>query len=323
MDKKYIWQYLFAVILILFSLIFVLKNNNFKALSGVSLFDVLVSVFIALVIYSVSGLQYLFLLRRYNQTKLNLSDIFLLPIAMNLWSFIIPFQGALLYSTAILKFKYKIKTAESFSINIYSYLITIFIAGLIGMFFVIRDKMFFSTISIISLLFVLNPLIIFLLNALFQRWHIRQNNILFKIQQFLFAVVHNTKLLYEDLRTTLMVVLINIVHTLLSVIWYYWVISIFKINLSAISVIMLALLAKVSLILRLTPGNLGIDQLASGGLVVLLGGRAVDGVLVSLFITFTTILIVFSLGVLSTIYNMKYFQATDFKSIIKSLLKST
>jgi hypothetical protein len=82
---------------------------------------------------------------------------------------------------------------------------------------------------------------------------------------------------------------------------------------------MLTLIMQLSTIFRFTPGNLGVEQIVSGGVVVLIGGQMGDGILLSVFVTVTTMIMSISLGGISTLYNMKYFNVRNFHSLIQSL----
>ena len=84
------------------------------------------------------------------------------------------------------------------------------------------------------------------------------------------------------------------------------------------SIIMLALILRASLILRVTPGNLGIEQLVSGGILHVLGGKLGDGISISLFTKITNLILVFSIGSIANFYYMKYFRLDidRFKALI-------
>lgn len=319
MNKKGLASYCIGILLIYIVIRYFLSHDYLEIVKRISLYDLLIALLITLLIFYISGVQYFYILKKFFNKGINPTDILLLPISMRLWAFIIPVKGGLLYSTAFLKFKYKIKVTEGFSISIYIYWVSLFLTGVIGLFFAIKNNMVLSLISFVSLLFLLSPLVIVISTLILKKIPIHNHPLLHNLQKGLSSTVHNIDSLWKDFKTTITILCITILHTLASILLYYWANIVFGLSLSILSIIILTLVMKLSIIFRFTPGNLGVEQLVSGGVVAILGGKAGDGVLISLFVTLTTVIIAFSLGTLSTLYNMKYFNADNLKTLLRSL----
>ncbi len=78
---------------------------------------------------------------------------------------------------------------------------------------------------------------------------------------------------------------------------------------------MMALIMRLSILVRIIPGNLGVQEWFSGGSFYLLGGNLDDGLMIALFIRFSALLITFSVGIIAFIGNMKYFKFKEIRKL--------
>jgi hypothetical protein len=315
---KNILIYLFTFILILLVVSIFVTDEQINLLKKISNFEISVSITIALAIFSVSGFQFSYILKRTTGVGLSIIDRITFPISRNLWSYLVPFQGSFAYSLVFNKFKYKVKLIDGFSINLYIILFNFFFTGIIGLYYSLTlVKRPFLTF-ILSFLFAVSPLLLILANIIIKKIKIPEK-IIFK---FLFLNIQKAASsisnLFKDFNFTINILILNIIHTIVTTLWFYWTVCIFKLNIDFISVILLALILKTSLIFRLTPGNIGIEQLLFGGIFFLIGYDPKTGVLISLFHKSITILLSFSVGVLFTLINLKYF---SLKKILDSIKK--
>lgn len=316
--KKYIISYLLAFILIyLIFKIHILENFS-DTISRVTIFDLLVAAMISLVMYLISGIQYAYLLSKIYKIKLSFLSMMLLPTSIGLWGYIIPSHGGFMYVTALMRYKYKIPISEGTSISIYLYFLSVFLAGAFGMCYAIFKGFYYSVFLLVSCLLMVSPILLIIFGSILNRLSFR-NKFLQKIRNFVVLVVNNTGLLWSDIGATIAVLLLNVVYLAVSVFWYYWATVVFDIKLPFVSIIMLPLIMRLSLVFRITPGNLGVEQLFSGLVIYLFGSKAGDGVLISAFNSLASIIIVFTFGILYTLHDLKYFHAKNIISLLKTL----
>ena len=152
-------SYLAMIILLVIVFGVFIRKNEIELLCRIDIFSFAVLIGFTIVFYMVGGLQY-YALRDMYGINLEKKDILLLPVAMNLWSFIIPLQGSAVFFMLFLKHRHKVKISDGLSITIFLYLVTIFFAGLVGIVFAIIYNLTFSLFSLISLIFLLNPLLV-------------------------------------------------------------------------------------------------------------------------------------------------------------------
>jgi hypothetical protein len=313
---KNIIIYIVTALLIYFVISHYISAEQIELLKNVSFFQISISILIALMIFTVSGNQFSYILYKSTKTKLSIPDRIGFPTARNLWSYIIPFQGSFAYSLAFIKFKYKVNLKDGLSINIYLLLFNFFFTGFVGVYYSLQSNELPVIFLIISIFLLSIPFLIIIFDMILKSFKIPES----KIFKFLFdnisKVSSGISLLWKDLRFTTNVFLFNIVHTLVTITWFYWTVHIFNLEIDLISIIFLALILKVSLIFRLTPGNLGVEQLIYGGIFALMNYDPKIGVLISLFHKSITIMISLSIGSIFTFINFKYF---SFSTVINSL----
>lgn len=316
MVKKYIISYLAAIILLVIAVRFLLPEGYLSLMSRISPYNFTIALFLTFLGYCISGMQFAYVLKKYYQTSLSPVDVYFLPIAMILWGYIVPIKGGLIYSVAFVKFKYHLEMTKGFIISIYIYLITIFLTGIVGLLFAVTKHVLFSPITFVSIAFLSSPAILIGLDKIMKRIPLRQRGLLKNIQTNIQLIVSSINILWENIPITINITALNILHAIASVLLCYWITIIFNLSLSVLALVVLVFLIKSALIFRVTPGDLGFMQILAGFVLSVLGGRISDGVILTLFITFTSFILAFTAGLIFTLYNLKYFTLEDIRETI-------
>ncbi len=237
---------------------------------------------------------------------------------MNLWGFIIPFQGSFLYLVTFMKLKYKSSILNTTYIYAYLFLLSMTISGFLGVFFFIKYNSVSILFLILSVLLLINPIIIIYLNKLLQKFEPRKSCLIIKIKHDIEQIVNNLGTLIKGKYVVLTIIGFNLLSTFIYAIWSYWVALEYNINITFLAILIMTFLLKITMLMKFTPGNLGLAQFATGGIIVLLGGKAADGFLISLFQSLTYLITAFSLGIIFTINNFSYFSLSELKNMILS-----
>ena len=128
-------------------------------------------------------------------------------------------------------------------------------------------------------------------------------------------------LMMGNIRSTIFILLLVLLSILIYILWVYWSAKSFGLNMSLSSVIILALVLRLSVIARFIPGNVGIQELISGATTTMMGGNIQEGILIALFIRLTALVIAIVFGLYSLIRNIDIFKTeslfklwSDFKT---------
>jgi uncharacterized membrane protein YbhN (UPF0104 family) len=288
----------------LFCLMIFIDLKDLRILFQVSFFSIFISCLFAIIIYLISGVQYYFIRKQFG-ISLEHKDILLLPIVGNLWSFIIPFQGNLMFTTIFFKKKYKMDVGESFSISIYLYLITISFTGIFILIYSIVNDIFYSWVSLISILMIINPLFLILTNLIFKKITFIKSKFFIKLLNFINSIIESTNKLWLNFKFTILMFLLDILKIAINILWFYWISKSLNFNLSLLSVAIMSLVMTISIILKFTPDNLGVAQFTTATFVSLIGGDPNSAALITLFASATALIVMLIIGVPGNVYYFK------------------
>jgi hypothetical protein len=238
--------------------------------------------------------------------KLSLIDMVAFPLSRNLWGYLLPFQGAFIYSLLFCRYKYSVQMSKITSVNIYIVIVNIFFLGLLlfYIFFSNSDRNYIiGTIGLLCLLFP-----VFFVIASFYSEKIPQYNcmVFVKIRKILISILNDMSALIKNSSFFIKIVIINLSHFLVSFFWFVWVAKTLALELSVISILTLVIVLKILVVVKITPGNLGIEQLVSGGVVSLFSLNSADGIIISAFTKIFSLLLAFGLGSFFTLKNIVF-----------------
>ncbi len=310
--QKNIVSFVLTVTLLIIVFIWI-DTSKLRILKEVSFLHLLVSLTFALLLFFLSGFQY-YLVRKQFGISLQLKDILLFPVVMNFWGYIIPIQGSLIFRTLFFATKYKMRFADSFSISVYLFLITLCFSGVFGLLLAINNDLLFSWLSFFSVFFLINPLLIWMAHKLFEKTGDTKIKLVNKAKEFLHSIIQNTHTLNKSLNFTLSVVSTSIAKLMIHMVWFYWISVSLGFGLSILAIGFISTIMNVSLIFKVTPGNLGIAQIIVGGFMGLAGAEPDQAILITLFATANSMFLAFTLGVWG---NYHYFKTLRFEKLLR------
>jgi uncharacterized membrane protein YbhN (UPF0104 family) len=311
MSKKII-SYLIGLSLIVLSLYLVIKQEKYHSLlNQITFYDFLISIAITLIIFFFTGLQISYLTNKQYNISLKKEDYFLLPIIMHLWSYIIPFRGGLIFSSIFLNQKYKLKLSHGISIGFYTFFISLILTGIYGLYFSIENHS--MVLFVVSIFLIAGPLFVFLANLLLKKLNFK-NKFIERLKVFIENIFNNLSSFFNQWTTNFIVFAIIFSSILVYVLWFYYGSYSLGLDYSFSQIILVALITRLSVITRIIPGNMGVQELFSGGALVLAGGSLSDGIVISLFIRLSALIIAISAGILGMLINRKYLSYKQFKS---------
>lgn len=310
-----ILSYLAMIVLLVIVFCVFIRKNEIELLCRIDFFSFVVLIGFTLVFYMVGGLQYYVLKDMYG-INLEKKDILLLPVSMNLWSFIMPLQGSAFFFMLFLKHRHKVKISDSLSITIFLYLITVFFAGLVGIIFAVIYNLTFSLFSLISLIFLLNPLFVVLGNKIASRVPEGKIKFIKSVIAFSKRTAGNMNSMWMNYKYVAIFLALIICRMLVSTFWYMWIVRILGYHdVPFLSLLLLALWLTVSLIVRFTPNNWGVLQLVSGLMFSLIALSPQQGVMISMVASATLTIVAFTLGVAANLYYLRSWKIKSLKEI--------
>jgi hypothetical protein len=308
-------RYVISIIFLGFAVYIVVKNDYLSLLKNITIFDFAVSILFCWVFYIIGGLQIVYVLKKIDNVKFKFIDILAFPFGQSLWGYIIP-KGGILYLSFIIKSKYNVGLKNTLSISLFGYFVSFIFCGITGLVYSYKFD-YRPEFVIISLLFLLSPLMFVAFAKISGRVKTTDSSFFGKIKNILLesnAFINN---LWKNPSLIIGSVLIYILRLICLSGWYYFLIINFNFNYNYLDVVLISLLTEFLEIIRIIPGNFGLQELANGGLFYLISNNFVDGVFISLYTRVIILFLTFTVGLYYVHINSEHF---SFKEIKNTLL---
>jgi len=296
-------------------------RTHVELIRHISFSDLTISFLIAMCLFFNNGAIIAFLTAQQYHTTIKIIDMVLLPFMMHLWSFIIPFRGGLLFSAFFLKTKYRMKGSQSIAIGMYTIYINLILTGCCGIYFVIKNDLLFSLWTVCSLLCLFSPVVIWIIKHILDGLEFQNPSILNNLKNIIASVNESSRKLLLNVRVGVIVFALTFFNLILYIFFLYWITSILHFASSLDKIVMFALMMRLSTFVRVVPGNMGIQEVFSGGAYYLVGGSINDGLMIALFIRFLSLVLTFSLGTVGTMISMRHFNMRGAKEMWQALTR--
>lgn len=304
-------------LLVLFLIAFnIFSNPDYLALvRKVSIFQVAVSMLIAFFLFLINGFILAYLVKQHFQKSINSIDIVMLPFMMHLFSYLIPFRGGLLFSALFLKIKYNINVTEGISIGVFTLIIGLIVTGFYGVYFAFSNEMLFSTWTCISILLIFSPLFVFIFGRVIRSIELKPDSTINKIKNIVYSISRSSQRLLTDYKRSSVIIFLTIANILGYFVLLYFTAVILQISATFDKIIMFALMMRLSTIVRLAPGNVGVQEFLSGGAYYMVGGSLSDGFAMALFVRFVSLILTFFIGISGLLINMNRITFKEIKCL--------
>ena len=254
--------------------------------------------------------------------RLKTIEILTLPLMMHLFLYLMPIKGGMLFQVFYSKHKYGLDLSKGFSIGLMVFLNSIFLTVILGLglaYYIpiespeLRLTILAMGIGLVGMMITMN----FLPSA-----RRSGNSVIVSLINFLINVrvqlagqFMNIKLFFGLLITTFISVTIQAILFLKTA-------SILDIQSDFLAVYLVVLILRVLLLIRLLPGNLGIQELIIGVVFAAAGFQLEDGLLIGVVTRLISVFWSAFVGLPALYSNLKYFDSISVSELINKVSKS-
>ena len=295
-------SYLVMLALLLWIFAFLMPPGQFELLGNFSAADVAILLFMSLGAYAGNGLEYYFLGSRIG-FRMDRRDILLLPLAMNLSGTLLPFQGAMAYQIFFFKKKYGVALSHGFVIAGFLHLLTMTLGGIAGIAVFTFGRCSSLLFLAISILFFVSAPLAVAAAACCRRIHTGAA-VVDRACGFVRTVLEGIAEILKDFKLVAVLVAIYLLRLLSMIVMFSWIARGLGYEVGFLPLLLLNLWNMLSLLLKVTPNNLGISQLVSGVMFALIGLPKEQGMMISLAATLVFLVMALSFGVLSMSFQL-------------------
>jgi hypothetical protein len=304
-----------------FAFNFFVSQEDWATLMEIAWSDLLKILLAAQLVYAISGVEFAVIVYFSSRVRLSVTDILVLPITMNFWSFLIPFQGALVYSSLILKCKYKARVSEAIASSVFSYLLSMSITGMFGVTMSFLAGRLLSPWMAASVILMLCPLILFVVDKVMSWLPGVRIQLVNYASDFVHKIVAQMWDLFRVRRLLCLLFVTNVLHITTSFVMNFYAADALNVVISWPSLLIFTLLIRLSVILKVTPGNIGIQEVLSGGIFSLMTLDPGSGILITLLTRLITAAQMCTFGVVDTMVKTKYFPIKSIFSGGRALIR--
>lgn len=301
-------------ILLIVIIFYFLNNSGYLD----SIFEIKKHVFfsllaLALLCFFISGFQMGFMIKEQEKISITTADKLLLPISMSLFGYIIPTNGSMLYSIYFLKKKYNIDSSKGLSVGLASVYISFIVSGVFGIvLFTLTEKNMLILTS--SLVLIFTPKIASLANKLQMKISLNPRGYLIKLQSFINSSILSSSSLMSNYKILIANYLFTFTYIIITFVSFNLLNEALNLRLEAVSIFFILIITRVSSLIRILPGNLGVEEVYMAGIFKIIGQAMEKGVVFSILGRAIALIIIIPFGITHFMINLKHVSFTELKN---------
>ena len=313
---KNLIQYSILALILIFFIKYITEHiSDFKQISLINPLWLVPLILIFLLNYYFTGIQTTVLLEPLG-VKLRGFEAYMLSIVTGFYNLITPAKGGMLVRATYLKKKHGFPFTHFLASLAGMYVITFFIASLLGLlslFFIHQSTRAFNWIILLVFLGIFFPLLFLIMFS--PKFAETKNNFInkfIKVANGWNLIRKDKKVVFTCIFVTLIGLLINTLGTIIS---YY----IFGISMGFIPALFLCCIGSLSLIIQLTPGNLGVGEAIAVFSALIIGIAPAQSLPVAILGRIVQMLVMFTLGPIFSYILLKHKPKKN--PVLKSVIK--
>ncbi len=276
------------------------------ALLPVSVYAVSAAILLAL--FMLSGVQMRIALLRSGQGALTALDTVALPIAQNFWGYIIPIQGSFIYGATFLKAKYEANVSTTTAVYLFITVCSLVMGAFFGVAHSFVTNIHFMPIYVVI---VLMPFWL-LVGHRFLRVIDSRISIPPRVKEFIDKVLGSMVIMLRDPLFVMKVIVLDLAYVTLVALWSYYLSESLGFGVPIGIYVLVSFFLKLTIIAKFTPGNIGVIQLFSGGVLAAYGHPLEAGLFISTLQLGLLVVISFPVAIVLTIVQFKYIRRLFF-----------
>jgi uncharacterized membrane protein YbhN (UPF0104 family) len=254
--------------------------------------------------------------------KLNTSEILVLPMMMHLFLYLMPIKGGMFFQVFYSKQKYGLDLSSGFSFGVLVFLNSLLLTIVLGLVLVYTIPVRSLELKVLIWGMAAAPLalIIFLRSLPNEKEHTnrlsqRFANFMIRAGWQLKEQLNNTRLFIALSTTTLASMLIQSL-------WFWKMSEILGLQSEFLPVMLVVLILRILMLIRLLPGNLGIQELMIAAVFSAAGFRLEDGLLIGVITRLISVFWTTIIGLPALFSNLHYFESATLRGLIERVAKS-
>lgn len=292
--------YLLAIVLLVY---FFIQKDVFQHFKLLSVLDFFVSLCAYLILFHLSGLQMSWVIEKSTGREISNLDKLLIPITQNFWGYILPIQGSLIYSFAILKNKYGINLSKTFYVYVFITGLSLWMASIVALTYSIINANYFKAFFFAQI--ILTPIYLRLTNV-FLNLLPKKNSIIIFFRFHLLQLTRVILIHLKDRKLLIKIITCDLIFVFIYALWTYYLSDRLGWSINFMIWFLWSYFLKITLLAKITPGNIGVVQAYTSGFLILYGYSGEIGLTISSIQLLLLVVLIFPIAIINTLINFKY-----------------
>lgn len=254
--------------------------------------------------------------------KIHPIEILTLPLMMHLFLYLMPVKGGMLFQVFYSKHKYKLDLSKGFSLGMTVFFMSLILTVLFGivLIYAIPIDSFELELSLWAMAIGFGGMLV-TLNLLPSN---RKFSLGFlnKLIDFLISVRIQLVEQFKNFKLSIGLLLTTAISVVAQAILFWQTALVLGIISEFLPVLLVVLILRILLLIRLLPGNLGIQEVVIGVTFAAAGFQMEDGLLIGIITRLISVFWTALIGLPALYSNLKYFDTSSLSSVISRVNKS-
>jgi len=313
------WQTYVAIGLFIAAVVWSASQWDLDAFGHLGIGGLLASTAVGLLTMATQGLVLRYVLHKGNGTRISWADTLSLPFAMHLWTFIIPIKGGFMYSSFMVSRKYETPFSNGYSSGLAMFIGSLFVNGLFGLILYNLTPTESRIFPLFFALFLSVPLAVAIVSRMVVDLQYTGSS---QVVSFLLRVSSDLAALTRAPKALTVVTLLSAINMLLHCLWFYNGAEALGIEVSVVNIGVVTLVLRVLFLIRLLPGNLGIQEVLTAGAFAAAGVSWADGMAMALLLRMEAVLLTMAIGIPAMMLNAHHLNVSSVREMYDEMMKA-
>lgn len=251
--------------------------------------------------------------------RLPAKELVQLPMMMHLFLYLMPMKGGMLFQVFYTKHRYGLDMSKGFSLGLMVFLASLLLTVLLGLaltYLIPVDSMELRTMLWAMGASVIGGAVVMQLLPANVKG---KSGFVWKLTDFLVNVRKQLADQLKNGRLFVALMFTTAISVLVQAVWFWKTASALGIQSQLLPVLLVVLILRVILLIRILPGNLGVQEVMIGAVFAAAGFQMQDGLLIGVVTRLISVFWAATIGLTGLYSNLRYFRSDSISGLIRKV----
>lgn len=245
-----------------------------------------------------------------------------LPLMMHLFLYLMPMKGGMLFQVFYTRHKYHLDLSKGFSLGVTIFLSSLLLTIFLGLGMVYMLPVQSPQLKLIIWAMGASLVGMMVLMAMLPAGNIVGSGLRERIMNFLINVRVQLMRQFKDIRLFFWLIITTLVSVMIQAVWFWKTALVLDIPCQYGPVLLVVLILRIILLVRLLPGNLGVQELMIGAVFATAGFQIEEGLMIGVITRLVSVFWTAVIGLPALYSNLQYFGSSDLGELLSRIRRS-